>query len=29
MSAHVLLNIGEKDKMKGFAERVIGFPRRV
>ena len=33
MSAHVLLNLlnelGEKDKMRGFAEHLIGFPQRV
>ena len=33
MSAHVLLNLlnelGEKDKMRGFAEHLISFPQRV
>ena len=33
MSAHVLLNLlnefGEKDKMRGCAEHLIGFPQRV
>ena len=33
MSAHVLLNLlnklGEKDKMQGFAEHLIGFPQQV
>ena len=33
MRAHVLLDLlnefGKKDKMRGFAEHLIGFPRRV
>ena len=33
MSAHVLLNllneVGEKDKMRGFSDHLIGFPQRV
>ena len=33
MSANVLLNLlkelGKKDKTRGFAEHLIGFPRRV
>ena len=33
MSAHVLLNLlnelGKKDKMQGFAEHLIGLPRRI
>ena len=33
MNAHVLLNLlnelGEKDKMWGFAEHLIGFPQQV
>ena len=33
MSAHVILNLlnelGKKDKMRGFAEHLIGFPQRV
>ena len=33
MSAHVLLNLsnelGEKDKMRDFAEYLIGFPQRI
>ena len=33
MSAHALLNLlnklGEKDKRRGFAEHLIGFPQRL
>ena len=32
MNEHVLLNLlheGVKDKMRGFAEHLIGFPQRV
>ena len=33
MSAHVLLNalneFGKKDKMRGFADHLIGFPQRI